>query len=164
MTHTRGGFFARVRLEPFGQGKIYPHEQTLSGPKADRLGLYQATGLNLSPIFGPIPTRRRGATRRPRGPGDSRPVAYRTPGVTGSGSSRTNTQPRIRGLMAAKPVFIATATIATRPGSHTATNGQAGELGRRRRPAEFCLMMFVGISDPGLLILRPTGWSRASPD
>src|SRR5262245_25075954 len=33
-THTRKGFLARVRLEAFGQGKIYPHEQTLSGPKA----------------------------------------------------------------------------------------------------------------------------------
>ena len=54
-THTRKGFLARVRLEPFGQGKIYPHEQTLSGPKADRLALYHATGFNLSPIFGLYP-------------------------------------------------------------------------------------------------------------
>src|SRR5262249_50865939 len=54
-THTRRGFLARVRLEPFGQGKIYPHEQTLSGPKADRLALYHATGFNLSPIFGLYP-------------------------------------------------------------------------------------------------------------
>ena len=36
-THTRRGFLARVRLEPFGTGRIYPHEQTLSGPKEDRL-------------------------------------------------------------------------------------------------------------------------------
>src|SRR5271156_6258806 len=50
--HTRKGFMARVRLEPFGQGKIYPHEQTLSGPKADRLALYHATRVNLSPLFG----------------------------------------------------------------------------------------------------------------
>ena len=54
-THTRRGFLARVRLEPFGQGKIFPHEQTLSGPKADRLALYHATGFNLSPIFGLYP-------------------------------------------------------------------------------------------------------------
>src|SRR5437016_1707081 len=31
---TRRGFLARVRLEKFGQGKIYPHEETLAGPKA----------------------------------------------------------------------------------------------------------------------------------
>ena len=53
--HTRKGFLARVRLEPIGKGKIYPHEQTLAGPKADRLALYQATGFNLSPIFGLYP-------------------------------------------------------------------------------------------------------------
>src|SRR5687768_15078845 len=35
--HTRRGFMARVRLERFGQGKIYPHEETMSGPKQDRL-------------------------------------------------------------------------------------------------------------------------------
>ena len=44
-----------MRLEPIGQGKIYPHEQTLAGPKADRLALYKATGFNLSPIFGLYP-------------------------------------------------------------------------------------------------------------
>src|SRR3954471_5223149 len=54
-THTRKGFLARVRLEPFGQGQIFPHEQTLAGPKADRLALYQATGFNLRPIFGLYP-------------------------------------------------------------------------------------------------------------
>src|SRR5438552_2006147 len=42
-TYTRTGFLARVRLEPFGAGKIFPHEQTLSGPKADRLALFHAT-------------------------------------------------------------------------------------------------------------------------
>src|SRR5262245_17606912 len=29
---TRRGFLARVRLEKFGQGKIYPHEETMPGP------------------------------------------------------------------------------------------------------------------------------------
>src|SRR5262245_43114168 len=54
-TFTRRGFMARVRLEPFGQGKIFPHEQTMSGPKEDRLKLYRATGFNLSPVFGLYP-------------------------------------------------------------------------------------------------------------
>src|SRR5579884_966067 len=54
-THTRRGFLARVRLEPFGSGRIYPHEETLSGPKADRLKLFRATAMNLSPVFGLYP-------------------------------------------------------------------------------------------------------------
>src|SRR4029077_7078537 len=53
--YTRKGFLARVRLEPFGQGRIYPHEETMSGPKADRLKLFRATAMNLSPVFGLYP-------------------------------------------------------------------------------------------------------------
>src|SRR5271165_6111800 len=53
--YTRRGFLARVRLEPFGNGQIYAHEQTLAGPKADRLKLFHATGMNLSPVFGLYP-------------------------------------------------------------------------------------------------------------
>ena len=53
--YTRRGFLARVRLEPFGSGRIYPHEETLAGPKADRLRLFQATEMNLSPVFGLYP-------------------------------------------------------------------------------------------------------------
>jgi len=49
---TRKMFFARLRLEPFGTGSVFPHEQTFSGPKEDRLMLPRATQCNLSPIFG----------------------------------------------------------------------------------------------------------------
>lgn len=48
----RRGFIAAVRLSPFSEGKILPHERTLSGPKADRLKLMLATDANLEPIFG----------------------------------------------------------------------------------------------------------------
>src|SRR5436190_896519 len=53
--YTRRGFMARARLEPFGQGKVFPHEETLAGPKADRLKLFRATAMNLSQIFGLYP-------------------------------------------------------------------------------------------------------------
>jgi uncharacterized protein (DUF1015 family) len=48
---TRRGFFARVRVEDYGPGRIRPHERTQPGPKEDRLRLTQATRANLSPIF-----------------------------------------------------------------------------------------------------------------
>jgi uncharacterized protein (DUF1015 family) len=48
---TRQGFFARVRVEAYGAGKIRPHERTHPGPKEDRLRLTRATRANLSPIF-----------------------------------------------------------------------------------------------------------------
>src|SRR6266849_8485431 len=52
---SRRGFLARVRLERFGEGKIFPHEETLPGPKADRLRLFHATAMNLSPVFAVYP-------------------------------------------------------------------------------------------------------------
>jgi uncharacterized protein (DUF1015 family) len=48
---TRQGFFARVRVEDYGPGRIRPHERTHPGPKEDRLRLTRATRANLSPIF-----------------------------------------------------------------------------------------------------------------
>ncbi|TVM04281.1 MAG: DUF1015 domain-containing protein [Candidatus Brocadia sp. WS118] len=52
---TRRGFIALVKLEPFDKGSIYPHEQTLPGPKADRLKLTQSCRANLSSIFALFP-------------------------------------------------------------------------------------------------------------
>ena len=49
--YTRRGFFARVRVEDYGPGRIRPHERTHPGPKEDRLRLTRATRTNLSPIF-----------------------------------------------------------------------------------------------------------------
>jgi uncharacterized protein (DUF1015 family) len=48
---TRSGFFAAVKVEEYGPGKIRPHERTHPGPKEDRLNLTRATNANLSPIF-----------------------------------------------------------------------------------------------------------------
>jgi uncharacterized protein (DUF1015 family) len=50
-TLNRTGFFARVRVDDYGQGRIRPHERTHPGPKEDRLRLTRATRANLSPIF-----------------------------------------------------------------------------------------------------------------
>ncbi|MEI7745019.1 MAG: DUF1015 domain-containing protein [Chloroflexota bacterium] len=50
---TQRGFFARLRIEPFGHGSsVLPHERTLSGPKEDRYRLLRATGINTSPVVG----------------------------------------------------------------------------------------------------------------
>ena len=51
----RRGFFARVRVEDYGPGRIRPHERTHPGPKEDRLRLTRATKANLSPIFSLFP-------------------------------------------------------------------------------------------------------------
>jgi uncharacterized protein (DUF1015 family) len=50
--HTRRGFFAAVRLEPFERRVVLPHEKTLSAPKEDRTRLLRATHTQISPVFG----------------------------------------------------------------------------------------------------------------
>ena len=49
---TRRGLFGLRLLESFGTGKIFPHEKTIAGPKADRLLLMKSCGANFSSIFG----------------------------------------------------------------------------------------------------------------
>src|ERR687892_1079156 len=51
----RLGFFARVRVEDYGAGRIRPHERTHPAPKEDRLRLTRATHTHLSPIFSLFP-------------------------------------------------------------------------------------------------------------
>jgi uncharacterized protein (DUF1015 family) len=110
-TYTRRGFFARVRLEPFETGNIFAHEQTLSGPKEDRLKLYRATGFNLSPVFGLYPDPEEEVykllepfTRKspPLEARDHLGVINRLWVVTDS-----PTLSKVQGLMGPKPVFIA---------------------------------------------------------
>lgn len=48
---TRRGFIARLRLEPFGQGCVFPHEKTYGGPKEDRMLLTKFSQVNMSQVF-----------------------------------------------------------------------------------------------------------------
>ena len=45
------GLIAQVQLEEFSKGIVLPHEETLSKAKADRFQLMQATGCNFSDIY-----------------------------------------------------------------------------------------------------------------
>ena len=57
------GYFARLRLEPFGPGSgVLPHERTMAGPREDRYKLLRATGVNTSPVVG-LYDDREGASR-----------------------------------------------------------------------------------------------------
>lgn len=56
-SHQRRGLIANLNVQPFGpaadgSGGIFPHEQTFSAAKEDRLRLMKATRTQLSPIFG----------------------------------------------------------------------------------------------------------------
>jgi uncharacterized protein (DUF1015 family) len=49
--HVRKGFVALLRLTPFAERIVLPHEHTLSGPKLDRQKLMRATSAHFSQVF-----------------------------------------------------------------------------------------------------------------
>jgi uncharacterized protein (DUF1015 family) len=156
--YTRRGFLARVRLEPFGKGRIYPHEETMSGPKADRLKLFHATGMNLSPIFGLYPDADNeviemlaAAVRRslPLQATDNLGVVSKLWPI-----SDQHVVSAVTGLMGPKPVFIADGHHRYETGLRYLEERQAlGEVREADAAPHFILMMLVGMSEPGLIIL-----------
>jgi uncharacterized protein (DUF1015 family) len=48
---TRRGLAAMVKTEPFGRGRVYPHEETHLGPKIDRLKLLHESKTHFESIF-----------------------------------------------------------------------------------------------------------------
>jgi len=156
--YTRKGFLARVRLEPFGQGRIYPHEETLAGPKADRLRLFRATDMNLSPVFGLYPDPE-GAVNAELDRAVERTLPIQAVDHLGVTSKLWPVHDQhlistITGLLGPKPIFIA-------DGHHRYETGlryleekrEQGEVRDDEAPANFILMMLVSMSDPGLVIL-----------
>ncbi len=156
--YTRRGFMARVRLEHFGVGRIFPHEQTLSGPKEDRLQLTRATAMNLSQVFGLYPDEQ-GQVQNLLDTAVGRALPLEATdhlGVVSRLWPLTDQQvvSRVTGLLGPKPIFIA-------DGHHRYETAlryleerrAAGEVKSNEAAANFVLMMLVGMNDPGLVIL-----------
>jgi uncharacterized protein (DUF1015 family) len=156
-SYTRRMFFARLRLEPFGTGTVFPHEQTFGGPKEDRLCLTKATGANLSPIFGlyedpagqVISALEEGLDAQPLARGTLDGVENLLWGV----KDRQRIAAAIE-LMAPRPIYIA-------DGHHRYGTGllhqewyirEHGPLAPEH-PANFVLTVFCAMEDPGLVIL-----------
>jgi uncharacterized protein (DUF1015 family) len=51
VARTRTGLVGSLRLEPYENRVVLPHERTHAGPKEGRLRLLRATGVQLEPIF-----------------------------------------------------------------------------------------------------------------
>jgi uncharacterized protein (DUF1015 family) len=51
-TVARKGFICAIKLVPFTDGTVRPHERTLKGPKEDRFKLITATRAHFSQVFG----------------------------------------------------------------------------------------------------------------
>lgn len=167
-TYTRRGFMARVRLERFGEGRIFPHEETHASAKADRLKLTTACRANLSQIFGIYPDEANtvqgilesaASHQTPLEAVDHLGVVHRMWLVT---DNRVTSQ--VAAGMADKPIFIA-------DGHHryeTACNyrDQLAAKGPLPpdHPANFVLMMFIGMNDPGLIVFPTHRMFRGLPE
>jgi uncharacterized protein (DUF1015 family) len=167
-THTRRGFMGRCRLQRFGEGNIYPHEETMSGPKADRLLLTNACKTNLSQIFGLYPDANAEvqdlleaavAGSTPLEATDHLGVVHRMWPV-----SDVALVGKISALMNSKPMFVA-------DGHHryeTACNyrDQLAKDGKLtdQHPANYVLMMSIGMNDEGLLVLPTHRLFRGVPE
>ncbi|MCU0959289.1 MAG: DUF1015 domain-containing protein [Pirellulaceae bacterium] len=164
---TRRGFMARVRLERFGEGNIYPHEETHAAAKADRLKLTLACRANLSQIFGLYPDPDNHAQElleetirgvAPWEATDHLGVVHRLWPVTD-----VKTIADVAAWMGPRPIFVA-------DGHHryeTACNYR-DLLAQQRTlphddPAHCVLMMCVSMSDPGMLIMPTHRLCRGLP-
>jgi uncharacterized protein (DUF1015 family) len=158
-TYTRRGFMARVRLERFGEGSIYPHEETHGAAKADRLKLWSACKSNLSQIFSLYPDPENVAQNileaaiagvAPLEAIDHLGVIHRLWPVTD-----VATITAVTAAMGGRPVYIADGhhryeTACTLRDQIAAAHGNALPHGH---PAHYVLMMLVSMSDPGMLVL-----------
>ena len=169
--YTRRGFMCRVRLEPFGQGQIFPHEETHSQAKADRLRLWSACKANLSQIFGLYPDAENEAQEileravvgtAPLEATDHLGVVHRMWPVTDVAVIT-----EVIGAMGGRPVFIADGhhryeTACTLRDQIAGELASAGGVLPPDHPANHVLMMCVSMSDPGLQCCCPrTGCSAA---
>jgi len=156
-TLTRRMFFARLRLEPFGQGAVFAHEQTFGGPKEDRLKLMIATRCNLSPIFGMYPDATNDISAvldeavgglTPDGAAQVESVQNQLWAVTDAATIE-----RVQEMMKDNPIYIA-------DGHHrysTALNYQQLQKDRlgilmREDPCNYVMTVFCGMEDPGATI------------
>jgi uncharacterized protein (DUF1015 family) len=164
---TRRGFMARVRLERFGEGNIFPHEETHAAAKKDRLELMRACRANLSQIFGIYPDPENDSQTiledaiqgaAPLEATDHLGVVHRLWTVTD-----VKLVSDLAAMMAAKPLFIA-------DGHHryeTACTyrdelADASPLDSNH-PANYVLMMCVSTSDPGMIVLPTHRLFRGLP-
>ncbi len=153
----RRGFMARVKLQRFGEGNIYPHEQTHAKAKDDRLRLTRATQANLSQIFGLYPDPQNAIQQM---------LEEKIAGVQGlEATDHLGVIHRMWPISDVKTIQQVTALIADRDmfvadGHHryeTACNYR-DELNAQSplpdaHPANYVLTMLVSMSDPGLVVL-----------
>jgi uncharacterized protein (DUF1015 family) len=156
-TFHRRGMIARVKLSPFGEGIVVPHEKTYPDAIEDRLKLTRATRMQLSPIFGLFSDPNSQVTGMLYENQGKPEMSAMLNGVRNDLWTviDSKTENAVIDLMGARPIYIADGhhryTMALQYQAEVAkTNGAPLPPGH---PANFCMFALVGMQDDGLLIL-----------
>ena len=156
-TFVRRGFMGRLQLEPFGEGQVYPHEETHSAAKADRLKLFNATKCNLSQIFGIYPDESNHAQQllesaivgvTPLEATDHLGVLHRLWPVTD-----VKVIAEVSSAMADLPMYVADGHHRYETGCNYRQQMMEQEQIGPDHPANFVLTMCVSMNDPGMIVL-----------
>lgn len=154
--HVTTGLVAAVGLEPLGTS-ILPHEETLVGPKADRLSLMRATAANLSPIYGIYADPSKTASAVLDGIVSREPLAE-VADDTGvrHGLWSTSDPNEVRALREAVEkhiIFIADGHHRYKTALVYADERREGRLGASHGPADRTMMFLVNVDSEDLTIL-----------
>jgi uncharacterized protein (DUF1015 family) len=154
-THRRRGVMAAVGLADWDARVVLPHEDTLAGPKADRLQLLRACNTNFSPIFMLYPPQPVAEGALWEAVEQATPLAeVRLPDerVTRMWAVSDAAQ-ALTAALAASPLYIADGhhryETALRYRDERRTGGQSGP----GAGSEYVMTYLVSMDDPGLLVL-----------
>jgi uncharacterized protein (DUF1015 family) len=153
----RRGMIALVKLSPFGEGHVVPHEKTYPDAIQDRLKVTRATKMQLSPIFGLFSDPRNQVTTALNQSLGRPEMTATLDGVQNDlwSVSDSEIENTIMDLMSARPVFIADGhhryTMALQYQKEMVEKNH-GPL-PPNHPANFCMFVLVAMQDDGLLIL-----------
>jgi uncharacterized protein (DUF1015 family) len=156
---TRRGFIAAARLHRFDERVVLPHERTLSGPKADRLKLMDATSAHFSQIF-TLYSDPAGETDRAFAAAEATTPAI--DGTTGDGTRHllwrvddAEVIGRVVRALAPLQLYIADGhhRYETMLALRERMRERAGGVLAERSAAQFGTLFLCNMDDPGLVVL-----------
>ena len=156
--YCRRAIFARLRLEPWEAGIVWPHERTLGPPKEDRLRLLRASRCNTSPVFALYTDVANGIGNLLASATIKEPLVH-----FGDPDGQQHALWRVDDIAACLSLAAAFAaeTLYVADGHHRYETALAYRDERKaetgawtgEEPENFCLIALTAANDPGLLVL-----------
>jgi uncharacterized protein (DUF1015 family) len=153
----RLGFMACVRLEPWENKIIFPHENTVPGIKSDRLDLMRACAANFSPLLALYEDIGQKVTKLLTSQASRKPaIDFSTAGETYKLwiANEPEFVQRISHFLASRPIYIADGHHRYETAlAYRDEKRQEASSSRGNEAFNFIMMTLVPFSDPGLIVL-----------